>query len=43
MKGISKEAPWPGARCGWIEVYNADKDPMFKQYVASILNSKMVA
>ncbi|HET7318047.1 MAG TPA: pyridoxal phosphate-dependent aminotransferase, partial [Nitrospirota bacterium] len=22
MKGISKELPWPGARCGWIEVYN---------------------
>jgi aspartate/methionine/tyrosine aminotransferase len=42
MKGISKEAPWPGARCGWIEVYNADKDPMFQQYVSSILNSKMV-
>ena len=42
MKGISKEVPWPGARCGWIEVYNADKDPMFAQYVESILNSKMV-
>jgi aspartate/methionine/tyrosine aminotransferase len=42
MKGISKEAPWPGARCGWIEVYNADKDPIFKQYTQSILNSKMV-
>ncbi len=42
MKGISKEVPWPGARCGWIEVYNADQDPIFKQYVASILNSKMV-
>jgi aspartate/methionine/tyrosine aminotransferase len=42
MKGISKEAPWPGARCGWIEVYNAGRDPIFKQYVASILNSKMV-
>ncbi len=42
MKGISKEVPWPGSRCGWIEVYNADKDPMFKQYVQSILNSKMV-
>ncbi|MCP3176066.1 pyridoxal phosphate-dependent aminotransferase [Desulfuromonas sp. KJ2020] len=42
MKGISKEAPWPGARCGWIEVYNADKDPIFKQYVQSIVNSKMV-
>jgi aspartate/methionine/tyrosine aminotransferase len=42
MKGISKEVPWPGARCGWIEVYNADKDAMFSQYVQSILNSKMV-
>lgn len=42
MKGISKEAPWPGARCGWIEVYNADKDPIFQQYISSILNSKMV-
>jgi aspartate/methionine/tyrosine aminotransferase len=42
MKGISKELPWPGSRCGWIEVYNADKDAVFNQYVQSILNSKMV-
>lgn len=42
MKGISKELPWPGSRCGWIEVYNADKDPLFAKYVQSILNSKMV-
>ncbi len=42
MKGISKELPWPGSRCGWIEVYNADKDPVFKQYIDSIINSKMV-
>jgi len=42
MKGISKELPWPGSRCGWIEVYNADKDPMFKRYIQSILDSKMV-
>ena len=42
MKGISKELPWPGSRCGWIEVYNVEKDPIFKQYVQSILNSKMV-
>lgn len=42
MRGISKEMPWPGSRCGWIEVYNGDKDPMFKKYVGSILNSKMV-
>ncbi len=42
MKGISKELPWPGSRCGWIEVYNADKDPHFARYIQSILNAKMV-
>ena len=42
MKGISKEIPWPGARCGWIEVYNADKDESFSSYIHSILVSKML-
>jgi len=42
MKGISKEVPWPGSRCGWIEVYNAEKDPIFKRYIQSIVDSKMV-
>ena len=42
MRGISKEMPWPGGRCGWIEVYNGDRDPMFAQYVKSILNAKML-
>jgi aspartate/methionine/tyrosine aminotransferase len=42
LKGISKDLPWPGARCGWIEVYNAEKDPVFQKYVQSILNAKMV-
>ena len=42
MRGISKEMPWPGSRCGWIEVYNGHNDPLFEKYVASILNSKMV-
>ncbi len=42
MRGISKEMPWPGSRCGWIEVYNADKDEMFSRFVASILNVKML-
>ncbi len=42
MRGISKEMPWPGSRCGWIEVYNGHRDPMFEKYVASVLNSKMV-
>lgn len=42
MKGISKEFPWPGARCGWIEVYNKDSDPLFARYIKSILDSKMM-
>lgn len=41
MKGISKELPWPGARCGWIEVYNADKDPIFARFINTILHQKM--
>jgi alanine-synthesizing transaminase len=42
MKGISKELPWPGSRCGWIEVYNKKNDPVFKKYVKSILDDKML-
>jgi aspartate/methionine/tyrosine aminotransferase len=41
MKGISKEFPWPGSRCGWIEVYNADKDPAFARLINTIYNQKM--
>jgi len=42
MKGISKEFPWPGSRCGWIEIYNKDKDEIFAKYVKSIMNAKML-
>jgi aspartate/methionine/tyrosine aminotransferase len=41
MKGISKEFPWPGARCGWIEVYNFGKDRRFDKYINTILTAKM--
>lgn len=41
MKGISKEFPWPGSRCGWIEVYNADRDPAFARFVNTIFQQKM--
>ena len=27
MRGISKELPWPGSRCGWIEVLNRSARP----------------
>ncbi|HAO64566.1 TPA: aminotransferase [Candidatus Taylorbacteria bacterium] len=42
MKGLSKEVPWPGARCGWVEFYNTDKDPIFARYVKSLVDAKML-
>jgi aspartate/methionine/tyrosine aminotransferase len=41
MKGISKEFPWPGARCGWMEIYNAGRDETFARYIDAILTQKM--
>lgn len=41
MKSISKDFPWPGARCGWMEVYNARRDEVFGQLVNAILTQKM--
>ncbi|MCP4642469.1 MAG: pyridoxal phosphate-dependent aminotransferase [bacterium] len=40
MRGISKEYPWPGSRCGWLEVLNKDKDSNFATYVESLLAAK---
>ncbi len=42
MKWISKDFPWPWSRCGWIEVYNRDKDENFKKYINSVYASKML-
>jgi aspartate/methionine/tyrosine aminotransferase len=42
LKGISKDIPWPGSRCGWVEVYNAEKDKSFREYVQMILLAKML-
>jgi len=42
MRGLSKEIPWPGARCGWIEFHNRHADPVFAQYVESLFNAKML-
>ena len=42
MKGISKDVPWPGSRCGWIEVYNSDKDADFKGFIDIVLLTKML-
>jgi alanine-synthesizing transaminase len=42
MRGISKEFPWPGGRCGWIEFYNRDKDADFDVYCKSLIDAKML-
>ncbi len=40
MRGISKELPWPGSRCGWIEVLNRSEDSNFSAYVDSVVAAK---
>ncbi len=40
LRGISKEYPWPGSRCGWLEVLNKDKDENFATYTKSLLAAK---
>lgn len=42
MRGVSKEFPWPGGRCGWIEFYNRDKDADFDKYCKSLVDAKML-
>lgn len=42
MKGISKELPWPGARCGWVEYYNRGRDLEFDKLCQAIDNAKMI-
>lgn len=41
MRGLSKEVPWPGSRCGWLEFYNIDHDDAFARYALSIEEAKM--
>lgn len=41
MKGISKEVPWPGARAGWMEFYNRDKDKDFTRLCEILEDVKM--
>lgn len=42
LKGISKDCPWPGSRCGWMEFYNRHVDEEFNKYCATLENAKMV-
>lgn len=42
LKGISKEFPWPGARCGWMEYYNRKVDKEFDAFCSVLDNAKMI-
>jgi len=36
MRGMSKDVPWPGGRCGWLEFHNIDLDPEFRMLFESL-------
>ncbi len=42
LRGISKDFPWPGSRCGWIEMLNKDSSPAFREYCDALVKSKMM-
>jgi alanine-synthesizing transaminase len=42
LKGISKELPWPGSRCGWMEFYNRKSKPEFDKLCTTLENAKMI-
>lgn len=42
LKGISKEFPWPGARCGWMEFYNRESSLEFSKFCQTLENAKMI-
>ncbi len=42
MKGLSKELPWPGSRCGWMEFYNRGQDAEFNQLCKTLDDAKMI-
>ncbi|TDQ16320.1 aspartate/methionine/tyrosine aminotransferase [Algoriphagus boseongensis] len=42
LKGISKEFPWPGARCGWMEFYNREASVEFSKLCQTLENAKMI-
>lgn len=42
MQGISKEFPWPGARCGWMEFYNRNRNTQFQGLIKALEMAKML-
>jgi len=42
MKSLSKDIPWPGGRCGWLEFYNPGNDAAFIIFEEAIKQSLRV-
>lgn len=42
MKSVSKDIPWPGGRCGWMEFYNSGNDQNFEELKETIKQSLRV-
>ncbi len=36
LRGLSKDIPWPGGRCGWVEFHNTHLDEEYKKYCESV-------
>ncbi len=42
MQGMSKDMPWPGSRCGWMEFYNRESDESFNRLFNTLASAKML-
>jgi len=42
MRGMSKDIPWPGGRCGWLEFHNLDLDREFRLFFESLKKPLML-
>lgn len=42
LRGVSKDVPWPGGRCGWIEFHGTDLDADYRAYAAAVKKRVMM-
>lgn len=36
MRGVSKDVPWPGGRCGWLEFHGVELDADYRSYAEAV-------
>jgi aspartate/methionine/tyrosine aminotransferase len=42
LRGVSKDVPWPGARCGWMEFHNLDLSASFRRLADDVKKRLLV-